>query len=369
MVLEKGKPTTYPVLYTFWRKKGRKRFTYDSTLEEVTNATKQLNFVAEPVNSSDRTSPWLTAHPKAIKAVRKVLGKSDYEAHEGVNTGGANAVYWVDIVYKRTDGLVVVRNITEGAKVKVDEVTEPIEPDLLYPLLRGRDVQRWRAEPSAWMIVPQDPSDPTRAYPEQQLQKDYPKTYGYLKRFERELRNRSGYRQILSKREKEFYGVMDIGTYTFAPWKVVWREVAHTLDAAVAPPFDDKPTVPDHTLILIDCASNEEAHYLCAALNSSPVRLGVQAYIVLHPDPHILEHIRIPCFDPKNPVHLRLAELSEQAHEAAKVGDEMRLREIEAEIDRWAAKLWDLSDDELREIQQSLRELAGEEEPQAEEQP
>ncbi len=60
------------------------------------------------------------------------------------------------------------------------------------------------------MIVPQDPGDPTRAYPEQQLQKDYPKTYGYLKRFERELRNRSGYQQILSRREREFYGVMDI---------------------------------------------------------------------------------------------------------------------------------------------------------------
>jgi methylase of polypeptide subunit release factors len=212
MVLEKGKPTAYPVPYTVWRKQGRKRFTYDSTLKEVTNATVRLNFVAEPVNPSDPTSPWLTARPKALKAVRKVLGKSDYEAHEGVNTGGANAVYWVNIVLKRPDGLVVVRNITEGAKVKVDEVTEPIEPDLLYPLLRGRDVQRWRAEPSAWMIVPQDPGDPTRAYPEKQLQKDYPKTYGYLKRFERELRNRSGYQQILSGREREFYGVMDIGT-------------------------------------------------------------------------------------------------------------------------------------------------------------
>jgi hypothetical protein len=77
----------------------------------------------------------------------------------GLYTGGANAVYWVDIAYKRPDGLVVVRNITEGAKVKVDEVTEPIEPDLLYPLLRGRDVQRWKAEPSAWIIVPHDPED------------------------------------------------------------------------------------------------------------------------------------------------------------------------------------------------------------------
>jgi SAM-dependent methyltransferase len=370
MVLEKGKPTTYPVPYTVWRKVRGARFTYDSTLEEVTNATVRLNFVAEPVNPSDPTSPWLTARPKALKAVRKVLGKSDYKAHEGVNTGGANAVYWVDIVYKRPDGLVVVRNITEGAKVKVQEVTEPIEPDLLYPLLRGRDVQRWKAEPSAWIIVPHTPETRMRPIQMASMQKHYPNTYAYLKRFEAVLNQRKGFTGWERQFQQEaFYAIQRVGTYTFAPWKVVWREVAHTLDAAVAPPFDDKPTVPDHTLILIDCASNEEAHYLCAALNSSPVRLGVQAYIVLHPDPHILEHIRIPRFDPKNPVHLRLAELSKQAHEAAKVGDETRLREIEAEIDRQAAKLWGLSDDELREIQQSLRELAGEEEPQAEEQP
>jgi hypothetical protein len=184
MVLEKGKPTAYPVPYTVWRKQGRKRFTYDSTLEEVTNATVRLNFAAEPVNPSDPTSPWLTARPKALKAVRKVLGKSDYKAHEGVNTGGANAVYWVDIVYKRPDGLVVVRNITEGAKVKVDEVTEPIEPDLLYPLLRGRDVQRWKAEPSAWIIVPHTPETRMRPIQMASMQKHYPNTYGYLKRFE-----------------------------------------------------------------------------------------------------------------------------------------------------------------------------------------
>jgi len=46
----KGKPTTYPVPYTVWRKVRGARFTYDSTLEEVTEATLRLNFVAEPVD-------------------------------------------------------------------------------------------------------------------------------------------------------------------------------------------------------------------------------------------------------------------------------------------------------------------------------
>jgi hypothetical protein len=366
MVLEKGKPTTYPVPYTVWRKVKGARFTYDSTLEEVTNATKQLNFVAEPVNPTDPTSPWLTARPKAIKAVRKVLGKSDYKAHEGVNTGGANAVYWVNIVLKRPDGLVVVRNITEGAKVKVDEVTEPIEPDLLYPLLRGRDVQRWKAEPSAWILVPHTVATGWQAISEEQMQRNYPRTWGYLSRFRQVLLNRVAYK--LLRMGHPFYILKDISTYTFAPWKVVWRgQVAPQLIAAVVSTLSSKVIVPDQTAYFAPFDSAMAAHFFCALLNSSSVRFAYAAHGYKHVSMDFVRYIRIPRFDPNNPVHLRLAELSMQAHEAAKIGDEMRLREIEAEIDRWAAKLWNLTDDELRDIQQSLAELSETPEPADEE--
>jgi hypothetical protein len=371
MVLEKGKPTTYPVPYTVWRKVKGARFTYDSTLEEVTNATVRLNFVAEPVNPSDPTSPWLTTHPKVIRFIRKVLGKSDYVAHAGAYTGGANAVYWVDIVYKRPDGLVVVRNITEGAKVEVDEVTEPIEPDLLYPLLRGRDVQRWKAEPSAYVIVPRLRNNPNQVIPANQMQRQYPNTYGYLKRFEDVLLRRADAMvKSALERGEPFYFYGAIGTYTFAPWKVVWTRLAR-IEAAIIGLHEGKPIVPQETVTLVECLSENEAHYICALVNSSPFQFAAISYSQeggkSMGSMHILEHIRIPRFDPKNPVHCRLAELSMQAHEAAKIGDEMRLREIEAEIDLWAAKLWNLTDDELRDIQQSLAELSETPEPADEE--
>ena len=380
MVLEKGKSTQYPVPYTVWRKivgptrRSPLRFTYDSTLDEVMAATRRMNFYAEPVDLQDPTSPWLTARPKALQAIRKVLGGKGesaarpYQAHAGAYTGGANAVYWVEPVLKRPEGLVVVRNLTEGAKIQVDEVTEPLEPDLLYPLLRGRDVRRWRAEPSALILITHEPGMRLRAIPEKDLQTRYPRTYGYLKRFEPVLRQRAAFKRYFTRPERggrvtetgPFYSMFDVGDYTFAPWKVVWREVAHTLDASVALPHDGKPTVPDHTLILVECSGEEEANYLCAAVNSSPARLAVQAYIVLHPDPHILEHIRIPRYNPQDAVHRRLAELSQAAHQAARREDAAELARLEAEIDRQAAQVWGLSQEELCEIQRSLRELAGE---------
>ncbi len=363
MVLEKGKPTKYPVPYTVWRKTKGARFTYDSTLDDVTAATERLQFQAEPVDPNDPTSPWLTARSKALRAIRKILGKSDYEAHEGVNTGGANAVYWVEPVLRRPDGLVVVRNLTEGAKVKVEEVTEPIEPDLLYPLLRGRDVQRWRAEPSAWIIMTYLED---RDISLEEMQQKFPHTYGYFKRFEEVLKKRTDYRHYFKESGKPFFAMMR-RPGTFAPWKVVWREQASAMTAAVVGTRDGKATVPDHKLMLVDCSSEQEAYFVCACLNSSLGQFIARSYAVeIQMNPHILEHIRIPRYDPSNPVHRRLAELSQAAHEAARRGNTAELARIEAEIDRQAAQLWGLTEAELREIQQSLRELAGESDVSAE---
>jgi hypothetical protein len=316
-------------------------------------------FVAKPVDDQDPTSPWLTGKRGALQAIQKVLGASDYTGKAGVCTW-LNGVYWLEIVAKRPDGLVVVSNITEGAKREVESVQAAIEPDLLYPLLRGRDVSRWQATPQAYLLMVQDP-EKRRGYDENWLAVTHPKTYAYLKRFEDALRQRSGYRRYF-KETDPFYSLFDVGDYTFAPYKVVWREVANSVEAAVAGPGkleSDSPrcTIPDHTNILVPCQGEDEAHFVCAILNASPCRFTIQNYIVLHPDPHILQRVKIPRFDPANPTHLALADLSRQAHAATAAGDPARVREIEAEVDRLAARLWGLTDAELGEIQESLAEL------------
>jgi hypothetical protein len=274
-------------------------------------------------------------------------------------------VFWVEILKERPDGLVVVRNITEGAKVKVEEVSKPIEPELLYPLLRGRDVRRWAVSASARILVTHEPGMRLKAIPEKDMQVRFPRTFTYLRQFSSTLRGRKsrGVSDMLGK-GAPFYTMFALGDYTFAPWKVVWREVAESLDAAVAGPVHVKSTVPDHTLIMVECKSETESHYLCAALNSSPSRHVVKAYIVLHPDPHIMERIRIPKYDPKDKLHNRLAELSMQAHELARTpaGSEpsaasRKLEAVEAQVDLESAKLWNLTASDLAEIQRSLKEL------------
>lgn len=373
-VLQKGASTRYPVPYTYWKKVGRGRLDYDSTLEDVLARTRRLNFQAAPVDASDPTSAWLTARPKALEAVRKVLGRSDYQAHAGVTTW-ANGVYWVEVLTTRPDGLTVVRNVTEGAKRKVESLTVELEPDLLYPLLRGRDVRRWQAQPSLHILMMQDPQT-RRGIAEEAVQRNWPKAWVYLKRFERPLRQRSGFRRYFTRKDKDgrmvetgpFYSMFNVSDYTFAPWKVVWRYIATEMTTAIigTDTQSDKIVVPDHRLMIVPLENEMEAHYVVGALNSSIGRFIVASFIIgTQISTHVLEKVCVPCYDPANPTHQRLAELSRRAHElapAAHGGDEgaqATLAQVEEQVDQAAAGLWGLMAEELADIRRSLEELRG----------
>lgn len=358
-VLGKGYPVRYPVSYSYWVKKKEGRGSaigFDTPYEEVTKELVTFRrWHAEPVDAKDNTSPWIAAKPKALRAIRKILGPSEYHAYEGSNTGGANGVYWVEITGTRPGGLAIVSNIIEGAKRKVESTKAAIETDLLYPLIRGRDVDRWQAEPSAYIIMAQDPKT-RRGIPIPKMKRDFPKAYAYFIRFEKLLKIRAAYRRYFTE-DDPFWTMFNIGDYTFSPYKVVWREQAASLTAAVVRPVKRRPVIPDHKLMMVDLDSKNEAHYLCALLDSAPARLVVAAYAVeIQISTHILENIRIPKFSEKNRPHLRLAELSEAAHKAAAAGESAEVKRIEDEVDQVAAKLWDLTDEELAEIRSSLEE-------------
>ena len=357
VVCQRGQRIRYPVPYTLWGKgTGRARVNIDKSLDEVMAETTRANLWAQPVDTDKPTSPWMTARKAALRALGKVVLPAEYRAREGANTGGANGVYWLKILGKRPDGALLVENLNIG-KRKVPEVRAPIESDLIYPLLRGRDVDKWHAVCSATLLLVQDPN--TRiGYDEGWLKVKYPLTYSYLRQFKADLAKRKS-KSIPSE---PFYSIFGVGTYTLASHKVVWREVAHNLATAVvstshSDELAEKVVVPDHTIVYIPCDSQEEAHYLSALLNSSPAGLVIRGYVALHPSPHILQHIAVPQFDTENPIHTRLTVLSQEAHQLAAAGDEAGLAAVEAQVDEAAAELWSISDRELKEIRRSLAEL------------
>ncbi len=361
MVCQRGQKTRYPVPYTLWNSgKGSARVDIDKLLDEVLAETARANLWAQPVDSSNLTSPWMTARKAALQALQKAIGQAAYQARAGSCTW-ANGVYWVRVLGKRPDGLVMISNLEDVGKLEIASEQAAVEPDLVYPLLRGRDVDRWQANSSDYILVVQDP-ETRKGFAESKMRIQYKHLYGYLKRFESVLRNRSGFKSYFDPSNDPFYSMYNVASYTFSLYKVVWREVSNGLNAAVVSAqssqyLENKVIIPDHTLILVPCESASEAHFMCAVLNSAPSRLVVKAYVALHPSPHVLEHIGVPKFDGRNAAHTRLASLSQQAHQLAASGDEAKLAAVEAQVDQAAAELWSISDKELAEIRRSLEEL------------
>jgi len=167
-----------------------------------------------------------------------------------------------------------------------------------------------------------------------------------------------------------FYSMYNVGTYTFAPYKVVWNRMGEKLMACVIstvkdPYLGEKLVLPENVLVFTPTDNEDEAHYICAIMNSSIVDLTLRSIAggtKSFGTPKIIEDtLRIEKYDPKNPIHRKLAELSKRAHKLAEEGREEELRAIEKEIDKLVAQLYGITDEELKEVYKALAILEGKE--------
>lgn len=282
---------------------------------------------------------------------------SPYKARAGSYTGGRNGTYWMNVVARRQDGKVLVANAAEVGKKHVDTVQAAIEPDLLYPLLRGKDVTRWATNPNMYILVVQDHQDQRSGIPEDVMKQTYPLTYRYLKQFEMTLAERADRKYYPP--DSPFYTMRNVADYTFAPYKVVCREQASFFTVAVASQKDGKVMVPDHKVMFIPFEDELEAHFVCASLANSVAQFIVKSYVVeTSTSTHVVDHVRAPRFNHKDKIHRELAALSEQAHQLAADGNKEAIASIEQRADELAAEMWGLTKAELKEIQTSLEDLA-----------
>jgi hypothetical protein len=148
-----------------------------------------------------------------------------------------------------------------------------------------------------------------------------------------------------------------------------------SIESAVLEPVEDewigvRPPIHKNTVMFVSFENRQEAHFLCAVLNTSIVTFVARAYSVKggksFGSANLSQFIAVPQFDAENPIHTRLAALSQQAHQlaAAQTSEvsetsevSRRLAEVEAQVDEAAAELWGITDRELKEIRRSLEEL------------
>ncbi|WP_297497696.1 hypothetical protein, partial [Thermococcus sp.] len=372
----------------------------EASLEDVKKKAKIHSLVFMPIEEGKPESPWMMTSRRVENILRRIMRPSEYSATAGVGTW-ADSIYWVEVVQKTPVGT-LISNVGKTMKGRSKKIQAIVEDDLIFPLIRGRNAKKWFSSSEGYILLPVNP-ETGELISEEDFKVRYPKAYEFFLKFEKELKDRSGYKQLLKKAGKPFYAVLRTKS-SLAPYKVGWKHISGKisgkaeLSCAVLPKANGKPLVPSHGIIFIPTNSEDEAHYIASVLNSVIARFIVASYgLEVHITTDVPKRIYIPTFDPSNKIHLELAELSKEAHEKASdkyrlldeikalkkslkgtkgeerkrirekmtaleeelSGIEKELKKIEAKIDKKVARLYGITDEELEEIERLFGVLMG----------
>ena len=200
------------------------------------------------------------------------------------------------------------------------------------------------------------------------MQRQCPKTYDYLKGFEKELRGRAAFKRYYTRKKSgrivetgAFYSMFGVGTYTLSPWKVVWHRMVAPIGAVVVGCEEGKPILPQETHVFVGAGTPEEAFYLAGMLNSLPLNFAAMAYSQAggksFGSPHILENLCIPQFSAGDADAVRVAELARGIQDDFPSLDNFALTARERVLDEATALIWGIDPAALAEIRKSYREL------------
>lgn len=319
------------------------------------NVVKKIEFErkwAKPINSDTR-SPWLTLSPSIMENLQNYLGSSDYRGRKGIEPCGAKGVYLINVTGEQ-NGLVRIENIVERSRLdavkKIGVRPGLVEPDLIFPMVGGRNIDKWGINSNIYMLVPHKTNGDGiyRGIPDNELRTQYPRTYQWL--FDNfhdillETRIRSA--KFFEPSQFPWYRLDNVGEYTFKPYKMLWKEQSTAMNCCVVSSLDcpfigEKLVVTDSKVLSSSFDDKNEAYYLCGVLNSSEIEEIIQGYTIsTNRGIDIVKNIRIPEYNSSNPNHVRIAELSIQAHVAYKNDDSSTISSCETEINDLVKKIF-----------------------------
>jgi len=282
----KGEKTIYPIPYTIFTSKNKSEV-------QVTETT------ARPVKNEDGGALiTVNGNENYFNAIE---GICEYRARAGVCTW-LNSVYWINKIDENNE-LATIVNLGKSGKKKLTEVETKIEKELIYKLLRARNLDDFHPLIENHIIVPQIPSELSKPISEIEMQKTYPLTYNFFLNFNMELLERSGYKKFLDG--KPFYSLYNIGPYTTAPIKLGWQFVSKKFRVYL---IDNASNIiPDLNVMFVPLTNLDEAYYLHALLNSKYARGKIESSSNWTFPSGSIQKVYLEKFDKNNKLHIKIS--------------------------------------------------------------
>ncbi len=348
IILKKGEKTSYPVPYILWtKKKGGGKITTDKLLNDALSKMQKKKYNANPIGSN--IGAWQTISNDKENLL-KIEGDNFYRARKGALTE-LYGIFWLEVKEVFSDGTLLVTNLAERGRTKLKKIEKKIEQDLLYPAVQGPNIKRWAINQTFFALIVNDKNHPMKGYAESLMKQKWPYTFSYLTEFKEDLLQRATFKKLHLQQKAPFYSQYNIGDYTFSPYKVVWKRMANDITAAVVSeiktPYGYKMIIPLDTTVIFPINNKFEAHYLCAIINSAPVRDFIKSFSSAgrgFGTPSVMEHVGIPRFDSKNKLHQNLSQLSQELHNLKAENKLDNIEKLEKEVDLLVYKLFNIKD-------------------------
>lgn len=374
---EKGKKMEYPLNnYKVWTKNGgRKIIDSHISWKELEKSFSMNVLSAQPINKNDLQSAWLTLEKNELEIADIVTDPKKnrvYKGRKGIEPAGAKGLYLLTNVKKCKNGLLEVENDISRQRRKdvierYNEITknkgtnkEIIEEKYVYPMLGGRNIEKWRIKSNEFIIVPHDKEN-VYGIPESDLGINAYRTYNMLDQYrEVLLKTRIQNGKFFNEKTQPFYRLDNVGEYTFSKYKVLWKEQTGKMSAVAISSFresidekeeifsNDKPIVVDSKVLTLSLDTIEEAYYVSGILNSEIISHIIDSYAIsTNRGTDVLKNIAIPKFDKKNSSHVYLYKISEEIHKEArnnKKNNTKAIKKLEKNLNDVVKEIFEIND-------------------------
>jgi hypothetical protein len=220
-------------------------------------------------------------------------------------------VFWVQILERYEDGRVLIENLGNIGRKKIRSIQRKIEPNLLFPLVRGRDIGLWniRSTDNFYIIVTNNPLT-RRGIDVSTMRREYPATYSYLKTFKKELLGRPGLQKYFGL-HNPFYSIYNVNKSLFNPYRLFWPEMGDFRSSISTPTIDpflgEKVFIPNNKVMFISFSGKEELYFLAGLVNSPMVRRYLSAKkLGTSTTTKLFSQLKLPNYNPTSNLHKSL---------------------------------------------------------------
>lgn len=340
---KKGIPVKFYIKKTRKNIDDKEELDFEATFREedwiAGSCNESRNFLTYAETSED-----LTSYSKIGKENGSYIGREGIEFYPQ-----ELLVFRKDTLLPDTEKCISLINIQNPkSKYKIAQSHQLIEKDMLRPMVKGVDITPFHVSNSNLIVpFPYKKEDPQIPINIRELSRLAPNLAKYYLENREVLEAQTGYsNKIIGKKDAEFYALARVGAYSFADNYVVMRDNSAWC-AAVVSAVDTTwggklvPVFQNHAISICEdkygrFITKDEAYYICGILNA-PIVYKFMMYSTDSRSFPVRPRINIPLFKSSNEDHLKIVELSKEAHKV--YSDKNKIHYILDELDKLYLKI------------------------------